>query len=332
MLPAGSVSIDRGPLSGVPSSGRFVRRGALVAGAGKRRDRAALHVDEADPLVADVADEQVAGRVERDAVRLPQLRLGRGSTVTREPGHAGAGDRRDDARAGVDAADDVGVALDDEEVAGRVEPDFVRRAERSGERCTAIARVRLLAVARQRRHPPRRQVEPPRAPGVVLAVVERAVGARDDAERIADRRLQRILLGPEVVVRARRPPDAGDGRERSSAAPTRPAPRRQQRLASTEIRVECSCQSAGMWAQGAACTRRQHPTVSTEHPTVSTEHPTGSTEHPTGPPSTLQDPPSTLQCPPSTLQDPPSTFSVQQGRKVNARTPIVNQSAAKISR
>jgi hypothetical protein len=34
---------------------------------------AALHVDETDALVADVADEQVAGRVERDAVRLPQL-------------------------------------------------------------------------------------------------------------------------------------------------------------------------------------------------------------------------------------------------------------------
>ena len=210
MFPAGSLSIDRGPLSGVPSSGASSGVAPRVAGAGVGRYRAGLHVDETDPLVADVADEQVAGGIERDAVGLPQLRLRGRSAVAREARHAGAGDGRHRPRPCVDAPDDVRVALDDVEVAGGVEPDLMRRAERRGRRRPSIARIRLLAVAGQRRHTPRRQVDPPRAPGVVLAVIERAVGARDDAERIADRRLQRILLDPEIVVRTSRPPDAGD--------------------------------------------------------------------------------------------------------------------------
>ena len=87
--PAASNAIVRGPLSGVPSR-RTIRRRLPLPGAGERVDNARRQLHPADTVVADVADEQAARRVEGDAVRLAQLRAGRRPAVTGEPGLPGA--------------------------------------------------------------------------------------------------------------------------------------------------------------------------------------------------------------------------------------------------
>jgi len=65
-------------------------------------------------MIADVADQQRAVAVERDAVRLAQLRGGRSAAVAAESRRPSASDGRDHVRAHVDLPHHVAVALDDE--------------------------------------------------------------------------------------------------------------------------------------------------------------------------------------------------------------------------
>ena len=76
----------RGPFRGVPASGAPSGVGLLLAGAGPGFDGSGGEVDAADAVVADVADEQPALRVEGDAVGLAELRGGGGSAIAAEAG------------------------------------------------------------------------------------------------------------------------------------------------------------------------------------------------------------------------------------------------------
>src|SRR5206468_1978203 len=71
-------------------------------------------------------DEEVAGGVDGDAARDPQLGAGGGAVVTAEAGVTGAGDRGDDPAAGYDLTDTVVLGVRDEEVARGVDGDAGR--------------------------------------------------------------------------------------------------------------------------------------------------------------------------------------------------------------
>src|SRR6185295_18364355 len=69
---------------------RSVRRGFLLACSCICIDRSRLEIDTADAVVADIANQQLAFRIECDAMRLLKLRLGRRTAITGEPGSAGS--------------------------------------------------------------------------------------------------------------------------------------------------------------------------------------------------------------------------------------------------
>ena len=87
--------------------------------------------DLADGVVEGVGDEQVAGAVEGDALRVVELRAGGGAAVSGEPAEAAAGlaggvvagHGGDDAGPGVDPADDVAGGVGDVQVAVCVQRD-----------------------------------------------------------------------------------------------------------------------------------------------------------------------------------------------------------------
>jgi hypothetical protein len=62
----------------------------------------------ANAMVARVGDVNNAGRIHRDSRRVPELREGRGTSVTRVPSDASASKRGNNA-AGVDFARDVAI-------------------------------------------------------------------------------------------------------------------------------------------------------------------------------------------------------------------------------
>jgi len=68
-----------------------------------------------------IGDQDAARGIDDDPRRMVELRVRRRAAVTREPGQAGAGDRRDDA-VGRDPADAV-AQVGDEHVARRVDGD-----------------------------------------------------------------------------------------------------------------------------------------------------------------------------------------------------------------
>ena len=74
-----------------PEQRRAIRRRPALAGAADRRDDAGVEIDGAQPMVADVADQQPPVRRDRHAVRLAQGGARGRAAVAREPGSAGAG-------------------------------------------------------------------------------------------------------------------------------------------------------------------------------------------------------------------------------------------------
>src|SRR4051812_19713266 len=73
----GAWAIQRGA-----GDGRGVGGGLLFPVAGEGGDRAGFHRHLAKAVIADVADEQIAGGVELDRVRLLHLGGGSGAAVT----------------------------------------------------------------------------------------------------------------------------------------------------------------------------------------------------------------------------------------------------------
>src|SRR5712691_4763520 len=122
---------------------RAVGRRFLLAGSGVGVDHSALQIDSPDAIIPDIAHQQLALRIEGDAVRLPELRFGRRSAVAAEAWRSGSGDRRDDLGLAVDAPDDVILHFDEEHVPGFIEANFVGLVERRLQGWPAIARVAL---------------------------------------------------------------------------------------------------------------------------------------------------------------------------------------------
>ncbi len=129
-------------------------------------------------MVADIADHQPVVRADVNAVRLPQLSLRCGTDVAGEPGDAGAGERRDDARLAVDLSHDVAVALGDVHVAARVEHDLVGHVQRARRGRPAVAAVGALPIAGDRSRRARFEVEPAYPLVVDVAEIQAAVAGR----------------------------------------------------------------------------------------------------------------------------------------------------------
>ncbi len=83
----------------------------------------------ADAVIHEIADEQVAVAIAKNAVRLAELGFVARASVAGETRDAGAGSGGDDAGLHVDFADDVVVALGEVEVAFEVEDQLMGRAE-----------------------------------------------------------------------------------------------------------------------------------------------------------------------------------------------------------
>jgi hypothetical protein len=116
------------------------------AGAGKGGDDTA-RCDLADPVVEAVGDVQVAGAIEGEPLGRAELRGGGGQSVAGVTGHAGTGHGRDNA-VGADAAHHAALTLGEKDVAGGIHCDACGRMDPRGNCWTAIARVAVLAVAR----------------------------------------------------------------------------------------------------------------------------------------------------------------------------------------
>ena len=169
---------------------RAVRGRFAFAGPGERFDEARPQVDAPHPVVADVADEQAPVRGEHDAVGRAQPRRRGRPAVAGETGLAGARHRRDDAGPHVHLADRVVVALDDVEVAARVELDLVRHVQQGLGRRPAVAAVAPPAVAGDGRRGARRQTQAADHLVVEVAEVERAVRTDHDPVRVVDPRVR----------------------------------------------------------------------------------------------------------------------------------------------
>ncbi len=141
-------------------------------------------------MVADIADEQAAFRVEGDAVRLAQLRLGGGTAIAREARRAGTRDRGDDPRFCVHATHHMILHLGEKHVAAAVEAHFVRFVEYGIQGGASIARVALLSAAGYRADAVGLQVQAADAVVADLAEIQRAVRACRQAVGIVDLRLR----------------------------------------------------------------------------------------------------------------------------------------------
>ena len=168
---------------------RLVGRVGGLASARVGLDDAGVEMQPADPLVADVADQEGAVAIEHDAVRLTQLRLHAGPFVPAEARDSGPGDRRDDAALRIHSPDHVVVALGDVEVPRLVELDFVRHVQGGLRGRPAVAVVALLSAAGDRRDGLRLRIEAADALVVEIAEVERAVGPEDEAVRVVHLRV-----------------------------------------------------------------------------------------------------------------------------------------------
>lgn len=172
---------------------RALNRGAVGGFAGLARacdgrDHLRLHIDLADDVVADVADKEVAVRVELDAVRLLQLGLFGGATVAGVTWLARADDRRDDAGLGVNLADGVVLHVHDEEITAlRSEAEFVGQVERCGGGGAAVAGVAGFAGSGDERDLAI-LVDAADALAAVFTIPDGTIRAADDAKRIVHRR------------------------------------------------------------------------------------------------------------------------------------------------
>src|SRR2546429_4905944 len=95
----------------------FVGSGRCFACSGKSGNNAGLRVDFSYAIVHDVADVDVVRFIERDAVRLRQLRLVRGPAIATVTADAGARGSRDDPGFHVDVSHNVAVSFSNKYVA-----------------------------------------------------------------------------------------------------------------------------------------------------------------------------------------------------------------------
>lgn len=179
-----------------------IRCWLLLTSAGKGADEARLEIYDAHAVIENVADVESVLIVERDRVWAAELRLSGRATIAREACLSGAGDRRDLAGLPIDTTDDVILHLDEEDMAGLIEADFIRFVELRVGREAAVAGVALRAIARNERQLAGPLIELPYHMRGDLADVELTVGTFGDAIGLADGRLSRDLFTGDKALRS----------------------------------------------------------------------------------------------------------------------------------
>ena len=170
----------------IPQGALPVDRQFLLLRSRDRVDDARPQIDPANAMVADVGDVQVLLIVQRDAVRLLELSLNRRSAVAAKTGLARARQRRNDARLGIHAANEVVLHFDEEHVAIAVEADFVRLVQARLRRRAAVPRVALASVAGHRDELATGQIDAQHPMIPDFGHVQGSVRPDLDAERVAD--------------------------------------------------------------------------------------------------------------------------------------------------
>jgi len=99
----------------------------------------------------NVADIKIVVCVQRNAVRLFELRLVRRAAIAAESRHPRACQGGDQARASIDAADHMRVPLGDQHVASAVKADLMGRAELCHLCGPAVTRMAFDPIARDHR-------------------------------------------------------------------------------------------------------------------------------------------------------------------------------------
>ncbi len=188
--PAAAVGIDGArPVERHIVEGSLIWRALALARSGKRANAAGLRIDNPNAMVGDIANQQVAGGVESDAVRLAELGFHRRSTVTRKTRRTAARNRCNDAGPPVNSPDAVIVALHHVQVSIGIESHFVGSLQQSRRCRPAVTREASAAIAGHGGNPSSLQIDPPDAGGVQIAEIQRAIWTDDHSVWVADRRL-----------------------------------------------------------------------------------------------------------------------------------------------
>ena len=85
-------------------------RAAVISVARHRGDDSRRRVNSAYAVIADIGNEEIARRIERNVARIVQPRLSRRASVTAEPevvGRVATGNRRDEIGVNINFANDV---------------------------------------------------------------------------------------------------------------------------------------------------------------------------------------------------------------------------------
>src|SRR5262245_44066409 len=199
-----AIHADRAGAHDRSLRGRLPVSGSLfLAVAGEGGDDAGLQIQTSYPLVLNVRDEQSALTVQEAIVRLAQLGPGSRTAVASVARFAGADDRGDDARAGIDLADSGIQPVDDVDVAGGIDLERIQVVQGRGDCGAPISRVALAPAARDGRDDARALVDS--ANGVVAPVgdVEITLHVEGAPVRFADPRSSRRPSVARVPVLSR---------------------------------------------------------------------------------------------------------------------------------
>src|SRR5262245_243585 len=199
-----AIHADRAGAHDRSLRGRLPVAGSLfLAVAGEGGDDAGLQIQTSYPLVLNVRDEQSALAVQEAIVRLAQLGAGSRAAVASVARFAGADDRGDAARAGIDLADSGVQPVDDVDVAVGIDLERIQVVQGRGDCGAAISRVALAPAARDGRDDARALLDS--TDGVVAPVGDVEVALRVEGAPVcfADPRLSRRASVARVAVLSR---------------------------------------------------------------------------------------------------------------------------------
>src|SRR5262245_14058721 len=147
-------------------------------------------------MIHDVADVDIIGLVQSDAVRLRELRLGCRAIIAGVTAYARSRSRRNHSRLHVDVSHHVAITLCDVNVSFAVETNFMRRAELRRFRGAAVAGITFRTIAGNDINRSHSQIESQDTIAAKICPVQSAVRANHYAERIVDERpASRLAVG-----------------------------------------------------------------------------------------------------------------------------------------
>jgi len=163
-----------------------VNREATLGGASDRFDYMRMWVDSADAMVANICNVNGVVCVKGDAMRLPEMRANRRTAVATETGTSRTGDRRDDARLSVDAADDVILHFDNKHIAVGVESDLIWFIQLGFGGWSTIAYIAPPATTGRRSQFAGRKIEASHSVVANLRNIQSAIRTDLDSKGVAD--------------------------------------------------------------------------------------------------------------------------------------------------